>query len=97
MLEWEADVKPMIEATQNARDAALIAVAFDAGVRSGELQHLTVGNVNDHEHGLQIRVDGKQGQRPVPLIPSVPYLEQWLHGRGGIETPRVPSARVRSP
>ena len=83
MLEWESDVKPMIEATQNARDAALIAVAFDAGVRSGELQYLTVGNVNDHEHGLQVRVDGKQGQRSVPLIPSVPYLEQWLHGRGG--------------
>ena len=83
MLEWEADVKPMIESAQNARDAGLIAVAFDAGVRSGELQNLTVGNVNDHEHGLQIRVDGKQGQRSVSLIPSVPYLEQWLYGRGG--------------
>ncbi|EMA41057.1 tyrosine-type recombinase/integrase [Halococcus hamelinensis] len=87
MLEWETDVKPMIKATQNARDAALIAVAFDAGARSGELKDLTVGNVSDHEHGLQIRVDGKRGQRSVPLIPSVPYLQQWLHGRGGSAHP----------
>jgi integrase len=87
MLEWEADVKPMLKATQNARDAALIAVAFDAGIRSGELQDLTVGDVNDHEHGLQIMVDGKRGQRSVPLIPSVPYLRQWLYGRGGSAHP----------
>lgn len=83
MLEWDTDVKPMIEATKNARDAALIAVAWDAGARSGELQDLTVGDVNDHEHGLQIMVDGKRGQRPVSLIPSVPYLQRWLYGGGG--------------
>lgn len=79
MLEWDADVKPMIEETKNARDAALIAVAFDSGARSGELQDLRVGDVNDHPHGLQIRVDGKTGERSVLLIPSVPYLQRWVN------------------
>ena len=51
---------------------------FDAGARSGELQELTVGDVNDHKHGLRIFVDGKTGQRDVTLIPSVPYLQRWL-------------------
>lgn len=78
MLEWESDVLPMIEQSVNSRDKALIAVAFDSGARSGELQDLTVGDVNDHSHGLQIMVDGKKGQRAVPLIPSVPYLRRWL-------------------
>jgi hypothetical protein len=31
MLRWEEEVKPMIEATYNARDAAMIALQFDAG------------------------------------------------------------------
>ena len=72
MLDWEDDVRPMINETMNARDAALLAEAWDSGVRSGELQDLTLGNVSDHKHGLQITVDGKQGQRSVMLIKSVP-------------------------
>lgn len=85
MLDWEADVRPMIEACLNARDKALIATAWDAGPRSGELQALTVGDVSDHKHGLQITVDGKTGQRSVPLITSVPYVNKWLdaHPRRG--------------
>ncbi|PSQ27810.1 integrase [Halobacteriales archaeon QS_9_68_17] len=78
MLKWEEDVLPMIEEARNARDAALIAVAFDAGARSGELQDLTVGDVSDAENGLRVFVNGKMGQRSVLLIPSVPYLQRWL-------------------
>lgn len=78
MLIWEEDVISMIEVCRNARDKALLAVAFDSGARSGELQDLTVGDVNDHRHGLQIMVDGKTGQRSVTLIPSVPYLQRWI-------------------
>jgi integrase len=78
MLEWEADIRPMLEATLNTRDAALITVAWDAAARSGELLDLRVGDVTDHDYGLQLSVDGKQGQRAITLIPSVPYLTRWL-------------------
>lgn len=79
MLEWEADVKPMIEAARNPRDAALIAVQFDAGLRGhSELYELSISNISDGEHGMRLRVDGKTGQRSVDLIPSVPYLQRWL-------------------
>jgi integrase len=88
MLDWEEDVEPMIDATMNARDAALIAVAFDSGARSGELLDLRVGDVTDHSHGLQITVDGKKGQRTITLITAVPYLNRWLddHPRGNEST-----------
>lgn len=88
MLDWEKDVEPMIDATMNARDAALIAVAFDSGARSGELLDLRVGDVTDHSHGLQITVDGKKGQRTITLITAVPYLNRWLddHPRGSEST-----------
>lgn len=78
MLEWEVDVLPMVDAARNARDAALITVAFDAGPRADELRSLSVGDVSDTDHGLRIWVDGKTGQRSVDLIPSVPYLKRWL-------------------
>lgn len=79
MLDWDDDVVPMIDATMNSRDAALIAVAFDSGARSGELLDLRVGDVTDHKHGLQITVDGKQGQRTITLITAVPHLNRWLN------------------
>jgi hypothetical protein len=78
MLDWEEGVMPMMDATTNAREAALIATAWDSGARSGELQDLTVGDVSDHEQGLQITVDGTQGQQSVTLITAVPYLNRWL-------------------
>lgn len=79
MLNWEQDIIPMLEATTNARDEALIALQFDAGLRGFELHNLTVGDITDHRHGLQVTVNGKQGRRTVaPLIPSVSYVEEWL-------------------
>ena len=78
MLDWNDDVVPMIEETNHKRDAAAIALQFDAGLRGFEFSDLTVGNVTDHDHGLQVTVDGKQGRRTVLLIPSVPYVRDWL-------------------
>lgn len=90
MLEWNADVKPMIDAARNPRDKALIAVAFDSGSRSGELQDLTVGDVSEHKYGLQVLVDGKNGQRSVSLINSVPYLNRWLSDHPAPSDPDAP-------
>lgn len=78
MLKWDVDIQPMLEACQNPRDKAAIALQWDAGLRGGEFAGLTLGDVTDHEHGLQVTVDGKQGRRTVTLIPSVPYVQRWL-------------------
>lgn len=90
MLDWEADVRPMIDACHNPRDRAMIALAFDAGPRSGEFQTLTVGDISDHDRGLQVRVDGKQGQRSVTLIPSVPWVNRWLAEHSDSGDPKAP-------
>ncbi|WP_049908925.1 tyrosine-type recombinase/integrase [Halorubrum saccharovorum] len=90
MLDWNEDVVPMIEETRNTRDAALIAMAFDSGARSGELRDLTVGDVSDHDHGLMIRVDGKTGQRSVTLVPSVPYVQRWMTDHPAPDDPGAP-------
>ncbi|WP_135852585.1 site-specific integrase [Halorussus salinus] len=98
MLHWDDRVQPMIDAAMNPRDAALVAVAWDAGPRAGELKSLRVGDVTDHRHGLQITVDGKVGQRTITLILSVPHLQRWLdaHPDSGDDTAPLWS-KVTSP
>ena len=90
MLHWEEDVIPMINTTSNSRDVALISVAWDSGARSGELQNLTIGSINDHRHCLQITVNGKMDQRTVMLVTSIPYLTKWLDDHPAPEEPSAP-------
>lgn len=78
LLDYETDIKPMVDVCQNDRDRALIMVQFEAGLRSGELYDLRVGDVFDSDHSTGLHVDGKRGERAVHLIVSVPYLQQWL-------------------
>jgi len=90
MLRWEEDVVPMIEACHNNRDRAMIAVAWDAGLRSGEFKPLAVGDITDHKHGMKVTATGKRGQRSVVLIPSVPYLQRWLGDHNCRDDPDAP-------
>ena len=78
MLHWEDHVIPMLDACHNARDKAMIALQFDAGLRGGEFKSLSLGDLQDHKHGLQVTVEGKQGRRTVTLIPGAPHVNDWL-------------------
>lgn len=100
LLLWEQDVVPMIETAHNPRDKALFALQFEAGCRSGELYDLCVGDVFDAEHTVGIHVDGKEGERTIHLVMSVPYLQRWLTEHPGsdgdylwskLSTPERPS------
>ncbi|MDY6777743.1 MAG: tyrosine-type recombinase/integrase, partial [Candidatus Nanohaloarchaea archaeon] len=88
----EDDVKPMIEHTRNPRDAALIGVQYEAGMRGGELYDLTIGDVTDADHGIRLRVDGKTGQRSVLLTAdfSIPHLQRWLSDHPAPDDPDAP-------
>lgn len=57
---------------------AMIALQFDAGLRGGEFKSLKVGDLSDHDNGLQLTVEGNQGRRSLLLIPSVHYVNRWL-------------------
>ena len=78
MYRWQDHVQPMFDAARYTRERAMIAVAWDAGLRSGELFNLRIGDIADHKYGLSVTVDGKRGQHSVTLIPGVPYLKRWL-------------------
>ena len=83
MLDWEEAKHMAVEGTTNRRDKALIAVSHELGPRGGENHEVLIGQVNDADHGIQIILDGKQGEHSVTLINSVPYLQQWLSEHPG--------------
>jgi len=84
MYRWEDHVKPMIEAAQNARDEALVALCWDLGPRTSELYELQVNDLTDSEYGLRVHIEnGKNGSRTPTLIPSTPYVRGWLQRHPG--------------
>lgn len=82
IVTWD-EVEAMIDVARNPRDAAMVALMMDAGPRGGEFYDLRKKDLTDAEHGLQVWVDGKTGQRSVTLIPSVPQVRRWLSDHPG--------------
>lgn len=80
MYKWDAHIVPMLDACHNSRDRALIALAWDLGARPSELFDLVRGRISDHKYGKQVTLyRGKQGTRSPVIIPSVPYVQEWLN------------------
>ena len=73
------DIKAQIEAAKNPRDKALISMLYETGARIGELIDLTVGDIEDRDHGKKVVIDGKTGPRRLPLVRSVPHINDWLN------------------
>lgn len=73
------EIKAMINAADNARDRALVAVLYDSGCRLGEIMGIKQKDVTVDQYGARIAVHGKTGDRPVRLILSTPDLTLLLN------------------
>ncbi len=74
----EKDITVLIDSARTARDKALISLLWETGARIGEVIDLTVDDLRDHKHGYQVVITGKTGSRRLPLISSVPHINNWL-------------------
>jgi integrase/recombinase XerD len=86
----EEDVKKMIDAAENARDRAFIALLWDTGARMGELIDLKLKNIEDDPHGKRIVLRGKTGARRLFIIFSVPYVQAWMAAHPFRNDPEAP-------
>lgn len=75
----KADTENQVDAAKNPRDKAFIYMLYETGARIGELIDLTVGDIEDRKHGKKAVIDGKTGARRLPLVESVPHLNDWLN------------------
>ncbi len=74
----EDEVKRMIDAAENLRDKAMIAVLYESGTRRGEFMNLRIRDVVFDDYGAVIKVKGKTGERRIRLVSSVPYLLRYI-------------------
>lgn len=82
------DIEKLIDATQNLRDAAYIAVLYESGARKGELHELKIKNIEFDENGTVITMPkGKTGARRIRLIFASSYLRNWLSHHPGRDSP----------
>jgi len=74
----EKEISKMIEAAENVRDKAIIALGYEAGLRIGELASIRWKNVVWTDWAAKIKVHGKTGERVIPVVMAASYLRQWM-------------------
>lgn len=77
----EDEVLRMLKAASDPRNAAIIALLFDSGIRAGELLEMRVKDVDLSSNPAHITVNGKTGMRKVPIMFSVPYVANYLNAK----------------
>jgi len=74
-----AEVRAVIEACSDAKQRALIAIAYETGCRPAEVATLTWRQIREHEEGFDITVNGKTKKtRFIPVVISAEYLRAWI-------------------
>lgn len=72
---------------QNALERALVSFLHETGVRVGELLGVRIRDIERKGQYALVRVDGKTGERRVPIVQCVPWIEQWLREHPARENP----------
>ena len=74
----EDEVLQVINACQFIRDKAFIHLLYESGARIGEILTLRIKHITFAEPVSAILVNGKTGQRRIPIIKSVAPLKEWI-------------------
>jgi len=78
-LPTQEEVLRMIEQTKNPRDRALISILAESGARVGEISVLRIKDISWNQHGFVLRLNGKTGQREIPLYTSAADVKNWIN------------------
>jgi integrase len=72
------EFQALMNATNNIRLKALMAITYESGCRKGEIHSIRLKDVSMNQDHWTLTVEGKTGTRTVPIIKSIPYLRAWL-------------------
>jgi integrase len=75
----ETDCRVLLEKGCNKPiEKAIVSVLHESGCRVGEFLGLRIKDILLKDDYALLSVDGKTGERRIPIIQSIPYLTQWL-------------------
>lgn len=75
----EEDIIKLINAANNPRNKAFVAMLYETGCRIGEMLFIRNKHIQFDQYGAVVLVSGKTGSRRLRIISSVPYLTDWLN------------------
>jgi len=84
------EIRKLIQAADNTRNKAFIAILYESGCRVSEIANLKLKHIVFDQYGAQLIVSGKTGMRRVRLIASVSYLSAWLGCHPQKDNPDAP-------
>lgn len=62
----------------SSMERALVCILHEWGLRVGELLNMRIKDYQVGDKYAKITVDGKTGERTLPVLLSIPYLNAWL-------------------
>lgn len=75
----DSEVEAMVRACKSPRDAALISLLNESGMRIGELSGLRLKHLKFDEYGVVVTIpEGKTGSRRIRLVDCELFLTNWL-------------------
>ena len=83
------EVLMMIDAADNPRDKAMIALLYDSAARPSEILNLKIKDVKLNKTHGEVFVTGKTGMRRVVIVFSIPYLMKWLNAHPRKDDPEA--------
>ncbi|MEI7960920.1 MAG: site-specific integrase [archaeon] len=86
----EEELLKVVSTAQSPRDKCLIFMLFESGGRIGEILPLRIKDIHFGEQITSIQVNGKTGQRRIPLVSSTNYLSTWLNMHPLKDNPEAP-------
>lgn len=75
----DKDVNQIVDnGCKTIKEKAFIKVLHEGGFRVGEMLNIKLKDITFFQNRVMVRVNGKTGERRVPLVLSMPFLVQWL-------------------
>ena len=91
----DTEMTGLIDACDHPRDKAMLLVAWETGVRLGELLGMQLKHGERTSYGWKWLVHGKTGTRPIWLIRSAPSVNLWLSVHPERKDPTAPLWLIR--
>lgn len=72
-----SQVDRLIETAKNPRDKLMFSLLWESGARIGEFLNLDWQDIQFQQDFIRVTLNGKTGQRTIPIVESRKYLEDW--------------------
>ena len=74
----QEDLQSLIRTCRTPLERAFLAVLHNTGARIGEMLNIRIRDYERKGKHALIKVDGKTGERRIPVLQAIPHLEEWL-------------------